>query len=140
VSTLTRIRVALRPNELDSVLAAGVDPADDPALALRAERLAQPATREAIASTLQNLLDAAEEPPSAWHHGDPRPPLRRGAVLTARPILEVLMERLRSPDRLPIRGIALAAQLAWDSSSPVYAASEASVSEFADDALELLTS
>jgi hypothetical protein len=136
---LLRLRVALQPGELDAALAAGVDPASDPALALRADRLADAGTRRALASTLQNLLDAAEEPPTAWRYGDPRPRIRRGAVLAARPHLEALMERLRWPAAVPTRAVALAAQLAWESASPVYTAeADASVAEFADSILELL--
>ncbi len=119
-------------------MAAGSDPASDPALATRAERLARPATRRAIATTFHNLLDAAEEPPGSWRRGDPRPPLRRRAVLAARPYLLALGERLTDREPIPVRAVALAAQLAWDSASPMYAATRtASVAEFAQGALEL---
>jgi hypothetical protein len=131
--------VALSPGQLDAALAAGVDPASDPALTLRADRLREPGTRKALANTLQNLLDAAEEPPSAWRRGDPRPPIRRGAVLAARSDLLALMARLRQPGPAPVRAVALAARLAWDSASPVYAAgSSGSVGDFARTILRLL--
>ena len=65
------LRVALDRRSLDSTLAAGVDPEAEPALSLRAEQLARPATRRAIASTLEDLMDTA----GAAHRG-PQPPLR----------------------------------------------------------------
>src|SRR5215218_2075172 len=83
MSTLLRLCVALKPHELDAALAGGADPDSDPALALRAERLTEPATREALAGTIQNLIDAAEEPPSAWRGGDPRPPPRTSPPASA---------------------------------------------------------
>jgi hypothetical protein len=134
-----RLHVALHRPTLDAELARGADPVSDEALALRAERLGEPSTREALADTLQNLLDAAEEPPNTWHQGDPRPPLQRETVLAARGVLLALREALNRPGRVPPRAVALATQLAWDSASPVYAAaSETSVAEFARTVLQLL--
>jgi hypothetical protein len=103
-----RLHVALHRPTLDAELARGADPVSDEALALRAERLGEPSTREALADTLQNLLDAAEEPPNTWHQGDPRPPLQRETVLAARGVLLALREALNRPGRVPPRAVALA--------------------------------
>ena len=129
---LNRLRVAVRRRQLDAALASGADPAADPALALRARQLRAPRTRSALANTLVNLLGAAEEPPGAWHKGDPRPPLQREAVLAARPELLALIDRLMQPGEMSPRSLARTSQLAWDSASPVYAGnSSEGVAEFA---------
>lgn len=134
-----RLRVALRWRQLDAALAEGADPTDDPALALRARRLEELRTRKAVARTLKNLLDAAQEPPSAWHKGDPRPPLQRQAILAARSELLALTERLKQPGDVPPQAVALATQFAWDSASPIYSASpSASVAEVARTIMHLL--
>jgi hypothetical protein len=142
VSTVTlaqRLHVALHRTRLDAALADGVDPAVDPALALRAERLGERRTREAAANTLRNLLDAAEEPPSAWRHGGPRPPLQREAILAAEAELLAVSAALERPGPVPPQAVALATQLAWDPASPVYAAdSSVSVADFTEVILQLL--
>jgi hypothetical protein len=133
-----RLEVALHRRELDAALAAGVSPAAEPALALRAEQLAERPTRVALATTLLDVLAASEEPPSPWSRGDPRPPLRRDAVLAARLELLALAERLRGPREISPRALAGAAQLAWESASPIYAGeSVRSVADFARAILEL---
>ena len=110
---LLSLRAALDRRSLDSTLAAGVDPEAEPALSLRAGQLARPATRRALAGTLEELVDAAGAP-----HLGPQPPLRRGAVLAARPTLRSLAELLRSGDPMPTRALALAAQ-PWRGTRPV---------------------
>jgi hypothetical protein len=119
---LLRARVWRHRASLDRSLAEGADPATDPAVALRARQLRDPASRRAMANTLENLVHAAEEPPDAWPHGGPRPPLRREALLAARSDLIALAELLRRPRALPPGALALVALLLWDSASPVYSA------------------
>jgi|SRR5215207_1018784 len=134
-----RLRVALHRRRLDAALAGGADPAGDPALTLRAQQLLERKTRRGVANILLNLLDAADEPPGAWRCGDPRPALQRDAVLAARPDLEELAERLTQTDPVAPRAVALAAQLAWDPASPVYARTSATgVADFARATLRLL--
>src|SRR5215211_3309834 len=65
---------------LDAALADGADPLNDLELPLRAGRLVEQSTLKALANSLENIVDAAEEPTSAWRRGGPRPPLRRDAV------------------------------------------------------------
>jgi hypothetical protein len=121
-----RLRTLSRRASLDAALAEGVDPCVDPLLALRARQLTSPATRQAIAHTIHNLLDAAEEP---WRGS--RPPLQSEDVLAARAELLRVAERLGAPEPLSPRAVALAAQLVWDCASPVYAAGDFSVWEWA---------
>ena len=113
-----RLQVALHRTQLDAALAEGADPADDPALALRAHQLTAQSTRRAVARTLRNVLDAAEEPLEAWDPPGPRPPLQRDAILTSQDDILALADRLRHPTSA--QAAALAALLVWDSASPLY--------------------
>jgi ribonuclease D len=115
-----RLQVARQQTRLDTELAEGANPADDPALALRAQQLTEDSTRRALGNTLQNLLDAAEEPPQAWGPAGPRPPLQRDAILAARDQLLALADQLRQRDDISPQATALAALLVWDSASPIY--------------------
>lgn len=121
-----RLRTLTRRARLDAALAEGVDPCADPLLALRAEQLTSQPTRDAIARMIQNLVDAAEEP---WHGS--RPPLQRDDVLAAREELFAVARRLSGPEQLSPQVVALAAQLVWDCASPIYAAGDFSVWEWA---------
>lgn len=126
---LLRVRTLGRRGRLDAELAAGADPSRDPALALRARQLCGDATRRAIATTIHNLLDAAEEPPEAWPACGSRPPLQRDALLAARQDLLEIARRLGGPEPIAPRTAALAAQLVWDAGSPVYADTGLSLSD-----------
>jgi hypothetical protein len=126
---LLRARAFGQRSHLDAELAAGADPSRHPALALRAGQLTGASTRGAIATTIHHLLDAAEEPPDAWRAYGPRPPLQRDAVLACRAELLAIAERLIGPGAISPRTAALAAQLVWDSGSPIYADSGLSLSD-----------
>jgi hypothetical protein len=121
-----RLRVWSERERLDAALAAGVDPNADPALARRAHQLTGPSTRRAMAGTVRKLLDAAEEPPSAWAPEGPRPPVQRASILDARDELLALAERLDEPTDLSPKAAALFGLMAWDSGSPLYAPSPGS--------------
>ena len=120
------LRTLGRRATLDAALAEGADPASDPLLALRADQLTSRATRHAIARTIRSLLDAAEEPMLGS-----RPPLQSKDVLAARGELLAIAGRLDGPERMSPQAVALAAQLVWDCASPVYAAGDFSVWEWA---------
>jgi hypothetical protein len=124
-----KLDVSLHRTRLDRALAEGADPRSDAALALRARQLTSTTTLRAIAGTIENLIDAAEESPSSWTNGDPRPPLQRHDLLAARDDLRALAEALRDREVDP-QAAALAATLVWDSASPAYAQSETSVGEW----------
>jgi hypothetical protein len=111
---------------LDAALADGVDPAGDRLLELRARKLTSRATRAAIARSIHTVLESAEKP----RHGS-RPPLQAEDVLAARAELIAVAQRLVGPEPVSPQAVALAAQLVWDCASPVYAAGDFSVWEWA---------
>jgi hypothetical protein len=113
-----RLQAALQRARLDAALAEGADPDDDRALALRAHQLTAQSTRHALARSLHNILDAAEEAPEAWDPPGPRPPLQRDAILTSQDDILAVADRLRHP--ISPQAAALAALLVWDSASPLY--------------------
>jgi hypothetical protein len=119
-----KLRVIRDRGRLDTALAEGVDPADDPVLSVRARALSTPRARRRLAATIGNLLDAAEEPPDAFGPHGPQPPLQRESLLAARPELEALADRLVGMDAMPVQALALTALLVWDTASPVYMARE----------------
>jgi hypothetical protein len=116
---MLRARAVGRRSHLDAELAAGADPARDPALGLRAGQLTGAATRAAIATTIHHLLEEAERPPAT--RLGVRPPLQREAILAARADLLAIAERLTGSAPVTPRCAALAAQLVWDAGRPVYA-------------------
>lgn len=116
---MLRARTVARRSHLDAELAAGADPARDPALGLRARQLTGTVTRAAIATTIHHVLEDAERPAPTQLVS--RPPLQREAILAARADLLAIADRLTGPAQVTARAAALAAQLVWDSGSPVYA-------------------
>jgi hypothetical protein len=140
--TLGRLRlglqVARQRARLDAALAEGAEAVADPALALRAHQLTRESTRRAIANTLINLLDAAEEPPATWAPSGPRPPIQRHAILAGRDEIVTLAHRLREPVDVSPQAAALAALLVWDPASPLYTdQQDATVAGWAYRILEL---
>lgn len=136
-----RLRFAVwrHRSRLDAALADGQEPKGDPLLTLRAEQLTSAASRLALARTLRNLIDAAEEPPDAWGSTGSQPPLQREGVLAARDDLVALADRLSEPRAVRPQGAARAAALVWDSASRMYSAyPDGSVSHEARDVLEAL--
>jgi hypothetical protein len=116
-SLIQPARVWLRRASLDRSLAAGTDPAASPELERRARQLASARFRAGLAASIQNVIDAAEEPPRALSAAVP---LRRRAILTERPLLLQLAEDLHSGDELKPRGIALVERLLTDGGSALY--------------------
>lgn len=132
-----RLRVRRRWRRLDRALAQGASPDSSPELAWRAQQLALPRTRAGLARELINLIDAAEEPLANWRAYGIDPPLRASAVLRARTDLVSLAERLASDGAASIQGLALAAVLIEDPSSPIYSApAQADVGDMARRACE----
>ena len=116
MSVALRARVFLHHGTLDSLLAAGADPAWDPELDLRAEQLRRHGTRQALAQGLERALEDAERPPR-WTCAAP---LDRRAVLAAAPDLRTLAARLTQEAEPAPQGIALTIQLLRDPGSPLY--------------------
>ena len=64
-SLWVRVGVHWKRRDLDAALADGANPAKSAELALRAQQLAEPATRAAIAAGIENLFRLATEGPGA---------------------------------------------------------------------------
>jgi hypothetical protein len=77
-------------------------------------------TRRALAASLQNLLDAAEEPDTVWRCYGVATPVSRHAILAAHDDLLALSNRLSDSAPASLRGLALAALLVADETSPMY--------------------
>ena len=121
-SIWVRLRVRWKRRELERALAEGTNPASSEELALRAEQLAEPATRARIAAGIENLYRLATEGPgpratTAMSRGT----FDRNRVAANRPGLAALSRRLRSQGPHTVRGLAMASTLLEDPESPLYA-------------------
>ena len=102
---------------LDRDLAAGVGVRTSDAHALRAVRITARRRRASLAGGLARVLRSAS---------DSRPRLTaaavpdRRAVLAARPVIEALERRLRGPEPVAARGVAMLGELLTEPTSPVY--------------------
>lgn len=102
VSTGDRLLARLRAGSLDRRLAAGTAPEAGSLLALRADAIVRPATRNGLARQLQRILLYPANP------GRHRPLALSGStcrnVLNAADVLGHLVERLQSPCPVSARG------------------------------------
>ena len=112
-----RLRVRVHRRVLDREIAAGGAVDMDPARALRGLQLTGARERLRVATSLGNILDAADE-----RHADPASRVRvnHADVLAARHGIVALIEVLRSEQRVTARGVALARLLAVERSSPMH--------------------
>lgn len=115
-----RLRVRLRRPELDRRLAAGADPWSDGDLAMRAEELTTVATRQRIAAEIERVVSDAAGPPPPMSS---KVPLARPAVRACSPRLRAIAGRLKSDRVVAVRGVAQAAILVREGSSPLYSLS-----------------
>jgi hypothetical protein len=109
-----RLRVAVTKWRLDGELAAGASPPRDDALALRAEQLVDPRTRERLALGLRRAIASGSQRRGAGV------PVCRAAVLQARPALLALADDLSEIREPAPRGVALALKLLTDGGGPLY--------------------
>jgi hypothetical protein len=112
-----RLAARLGAGHLDGALARGVDPEEDPALALRARRLLAPRTRAALGRHVQDVLGDAQGRDGAVITRI-RP--RRAAVLEAADELDAVAQRLLEPRPVSARGVARVRLLLTDGCSPLY--------------------
>jgi hypothetical protein len=117
-STLLRLRVRLSHWTLDTLLVAGIDPAGEPALALRAEQLRSRRHRQRLASWLERL---ARESESAGAGLGSAAPILREQVLEARDSLLLAAQVLRDSEPVRPRGVAMIERLLRDGGSVLYA-------------------
>lgn len=112
-----RLRVALRRQRLDHLLAEGTDPRGDAQLTLRAKQITASAFRTQLAADLRDIVEAAQDDRP---HRTEVPALRRKEIRDAHDVLRDVAERLESPQRASAHGMALVVFLIRDSASPLY--------------------
>lgn len=101
---------------LDTKLAGGAHPAENPRLAARAQQLAMPSYRRGIADSWLDLLIEARRPRSLF---DPSVPLIRSHVYAAQTQIRALADALVSP--LPtVRGLAMSVAALRDGAGPLF--------------------
>jgi hypothetical protein len=105
-------------DELDRRLAAGRAPEGSPLLALRAQQLACPATRQSLATTIGRLLRAADKPPGRFAVHQSAAVLHR--LRATRALLAELVDRLLAPVPVSAHGVALVRVLLRDGSGPLF--------------------
>jgi hypothetical protein len=103
---------------LDERLAAGFDPASDPALAVRAEQLCSVRHRGRLATWLERLARDAEI--DGRRGMSSAVPIVREQVMVARDSLLELAKLLRERERVRPRGVAIVERLLTDSGSDLY--------------------
>jgi hypothetical protein len=118
-SSLLRLRVRLSHWSLDAMLVAGVDPASEPALALRAEQLRSMKHRQRLASWLERLARESESPGASSLTS--AAPILREQVAEARDSLLLATQVLRDSEPVCPRGIAMIERLLRDGDSVLYA-------------------
>jgi hypothetical protein len=112
---------------LDRALAAGASPESNARLAARAVRLTSTEFRRDLAASLRRILVAAGEPTLPARArvllgvGRPVPlPLQARSIGQNAPLLAELAGRLLEPGPVPVRGVAMVADLLTDGTGPLY--------------------
>jgi hypothetical protein len=113
-----RLRVRLFHWKLDERLAAGVDPASELALAVRAAQLLSARHRRRLAAAMERLVREADAPPHRSFSVALEP--ARDQVAEARSSLLFLAYLLRHADPAGARGVAIVERLLTDGRSDLY--------------------
>ena len=117
-----RMTVAARRDALTQELADGANPASTPERALRASQLTSERRRRQMIRTLNRTLAEAHRPSVTRALVTL---IDRRAVLGAEDAIQAMIERLRSPEPVSVRGIAQAERIITDGvSSPLYGRAE----------------
>jgi len=109
----------VRAYRLDHDIAAGASPESSPLLALRAQALVRPAMRQALARSVERLLEEAARGPAPPSFGL-RVPVRRDRILESADALQMLIDRLLAPVPVPARGVAGVRILLTDGAGSLY--------------------
>ena len=117
---MTRLRVRVRRAALDRRLAAGADPGADADLSRRAEELTEGEARRRIAMVIERLIAEAGGPPPPFSS---KAPLAHTAIVACSPRLRAIAGRLESDHIVTAKGVAQAAMLIHEGSSPLYSVS-----------------
>lgn len=112
-----QILLRLDPSHVDRELAAGWPPEISPRHAIRARRLVAPRMRHALAGSLEHLLSIASGPLAGLSS---RAPIHRERVRQAEPEIRRLIVALRAAGPIPVRGVAIAADLLTNGRGPIY--------------------
>jgi hypothetical protein len=112
-----RVRVLARRERLDRLLLEGADPVTTPELTLRAFQHTRPASRVALAASLDDAVASAA---TRRRRSPTAAPLARGAIAAARPELQELARSLREDRIVAARGVVRARRLLTDGSGPLY--------------------
>ena len=122
-----QVLVRSQAARLDRELAEGADPEASASLAARAAQLTSTEFRRDLAASLRRILAAAGEPAppvaASAPLGPARPlrvPLRSTRISQSASLLAELAGRLLEPGPVPVRGVALVAQLLADGTGPLY--------------------
>jgi hypothetical protein len=114
--------VAMKREALTRELAEGADPTSSPERALRASQLISGRRRRQLVRTLRRTVSEARRPPMTRA---PMVIIRRGAVLEAQDAINTMIARLRAPDPVAAKGMAIAERIVSDgASSPLYTGAE----------------
>ena len=112
---------------LDRALAEGASPEASTSLAARAAQLTSTGFRRDLAASVRRILVAAGPPalPVAAHAplGSTRRlsvPLRTTRIRRSAPLLAEVASRLTGPGPVPVRGVAMVAELLADGAGPLY--------------------
>jgi hypothetical protein len=117
-----RIRTARHRGDLTRALADGVDPRSSEELSLRAMQLTGTGSRTNIARSMRRAVAEAHKPPMTRAR---MVIVRRPAVLEAEEAINAMIRRLREPQPVSARGMAIAELLLNDGQrSPLYSDAE----------------
>jgi hypothetical protein len=111
-----RILARLLSRRLDRQLAAGRSPESHPLLSLRAQRLARPSTRAALAAAIGRVLREA----TSGSRRTPPPLADLAAVREVERDLVGLVDHLVAPVPVSARGVALVHEMLVDGGGPLY--------------------
>ena len=109
--------VLLHGSRLDRQLAAGVDPEMGAALTQRARWLLGARRRRALARSLERDIEMAERFSSSKSAVIP---VNRAEIQRARPLLLQILARLKEPEAVSARGVAMVRLLLTDAASPIF--------------------
>jgi hypothetical protein len=107
----------LRATSLDRRLAAGRSPESNRLLATRAQQLAAPETRRALAHNWERVLDRTRRTPVPR---SPRLPLVRDRVIDVEGDVREMLTYLCAPLPTAARGVAMASLLLTDGTGPLF--------------------
>jgi hypothetical protein len=117
-----RMTVAAKRDALTQSLAEGTDPSSSPDLALRASQLTGDRRRREMVKTWRRLIREAIRPSVTRLLVSI---VNRRSVLDAEDAIEAMIARLRSPEPVAVKGMAMAERIVTDGlTSPLYNWSE----------------